>query len=155
GDHLWYLGRPSTKGTIWSRFADVPDEVVSVKVQGDSLYLLSRKGDLHGAILRVPLRTSKLADAKVVVPPSDRDLTKWSAGGGGLLVFDVLRGASRVRAFDFSGKARGEVAVPARTDVSPEDAADAGGQYLGLTSWTTPLAIHRLDMRTLALKKTP
>ncbi|WP_394823421.1 prolyl oligopeptidase family serine peptidase [Pendulispora albinea] len=155
GDCLWLVGQPSAKGYAWSRFAEEADAVGEVKASSDALYVLSRKGDLRGAILRVPLRSGRLADAKVVVPPSDRELTDMAVAGDALVVFDILRGSSRARAFDRSGKLRGEVRLPARATVNAATATEAGALYVMVESFTEPLSIQRLDARTLDLHKTP
>ncbi|WP_394836649.1 prolyl oligopeptidase family serine peptidase [Pendulispora rubella] len=154
GDHRWFVGTPSAKGYTWSLLADVADAVADVETSRDALFIVSRKSDPHGAVLRVPARTPRLEGAKVVVPASDRDLTKISVTGDALVVFDIARASIHGRVFDLGGKLRGDARFPERANVFP--AAEANGAlYLNVVSYTAPLSVQRLDAKSLELKKTP
>ena len=155
GEHIWYVGQASAKGYTWTHFADAADSVADVDTTRDSLFVLSRKGDARGAVLRVPLRTPRLADGKVIVAPSERELTDVSVAGDALVVFDIARAATRARAFDLSGKLRGDVHLPERSSVTPSTAAKDGSLYVSVISYTAPLSIQRLDTKALDLRKTP
>ncbi|HWL88103.1 MAG TPA: prolyl oligopeptidase family serine peptidase [Polyangiaceae bacterium] len=155
GDHIWFVGRTAHKGTAWSRFAEPADGVAEVVASRDALYVLSRKGDLRGSVLRVPSRTPRLAKGKTLVPASDRELTHISVAGDALLAFDIVRGSSRARAFDTSGKLRGDLHLPARATVLPTATTETGAAWVSVETFTEPKAIQRVDTRTLDLHKTP
>jgi len=154
GDFRWFVGTPSAKGYTWNLLADVADAVAHVETSRDALFVLSRKGDTRGAVLRVPARAPRLDGAKVVVPASDRELTKLSVTGDTLVVFDIAHASIRGRVFDLGGKLRGDARFPERANVAA--AAEANGSlYLNVISYTAPLSVQRLDAKTLELKKTP
>ncbi|WP_394823422.1 prolyl oligopeptidase family serine peptidase [Pendulispora albinea] len=155
GDVLWFIGQPSAKGYTWSRFAGESDAIAAVDTTRDALFAISRRGDARGAIVRVPLRAPKLSEAKVIVPPSERELRDVSVAGDALVVFDIARGSTRARAFDLSGKLRGDVKLPERSSVHPATAASDGALYVSVVSYTEPLSVQRLDARKLELQTTP
>ncbi len=154
GDRIWLVGRPSGAGYAWSRFAEAADGVAAVEVTDDALFVLSRKSDLRGAVLRVPTKTALLADATVVVPASDRELTTLAASKDVLVAFDIAKGSSRARAFRPTGGALGEVALPARATVDAAAVGADGTVYLDVVTYTTPLAVHALDAQKLTLRRT-
>ncbi|WP_394836589.1 prolyl oligopeptidase family serine peptidase [Pendulispora rubella] len=155
GDRLWYVGQPSVKGYTWTRLAEGSDGIPEMGVARDALYLLSRKGDPRGSIVRIPIRTPRLAEGKVVVPASDRELTGVVATKNQLVVFDIVRAASRARSFDLSGKLRGEVRLPERSTVEPTMPAPNGSLYVEMESYAAPPSIRRLDPGAFELQKTP
>ncbi|WP_394825814.1 prolyl oligopeptidase family serine peptidase [Pendulispora albinea] len=153
GDRLWFVGQPSAKGFAWSQLAGIADAIDVAGTSRGALYLLSRKGDPRGAIVRVPTRAPRLSEGKVIVPTEARELTNLAIAGDTLVVFDIAGGPTRARAFDPDGKPRGEIALPPRSAVSPEMAWN-GALYVSVVSYTEPLAMQRLDPGTLQLKAT-
>jgi len=154
GDRIWFVGRPTAKGYTWTQLADVADAVAEVEASRDALFVLSRKGDMRGAIVRLPIRATRLADGKEIVPASERELTDLAVTGDSLVAFDIARGNSRARAFDLSGKLRGDVHLPERATVKPEAAAENGALYVSVESYTSPPSIQKLGPRALDLQKT-
>jgi prolyl oligopeptidase len=100
------------EGGHWTQVTHFEDEIVSAKVGGGSLYLLSRKDAPRGQILRLPLSHLELSKATIVVPQSSGSGSEDSARGsiesfastpGRLYVTDMIGGPSRVRVVDDQG----------------------------------------------------
>jgi prolyl oligopeptidase len=92
----------------WTQITHFEDGIVSVKFGVDpALYLLSRKDAPRGQILRLPLSSLDLAQAKIVVPQtlggvSENDrasIEDFVSSWDRLYVIDIVGGPSRVRIF--------------------------------------------------------
>lgn len=155
GDPLWFVGQPSARGYTWSTLAVVADAVAKVESSRDALFVLSRKGDARGAVLRVPLRAPRLSEGKVLVAASERELTEIAVTRDALVAFDIARASTRARVFDVSGKLRGEARLPERSNVGRAAEAKDGSLFVSVSSFKAPRSIQRLDTKTLELRKTP
>jgi prolyl oligopeptidase len=144
----------------WTQLTHFEDGIVSVKFgPGDgssegALYLLSRRDAPRGQILRLPLTQLDLAQAKVLVPQSsgsgtdegDRaSIENFIPTFGHLYVVDIMGGPSRVRVFDYQGKALPAPPLPPISTVD-QVVAIGGGDVLFYTStYLEPPAWYRFD----------
>jgi len=140
----------------WTQVTHFEDGIVSAKVGGDSLYVLSRKNAPRGEILRLPLSDPALAHAQVVVPQSPgtgpdessrASIDYFVAAPGHLYVVDIMGGPSRVRVFDDHGHGLGAPALPAISAIG--QVISMGSDALFYTStYLDPPAWYRLDAAT-------
>src|SRR5262249_51964552 len=96
---------------IWRPIAAFADQGLSARFGADGgLYLLSFRGAPRGRLLRLPPGGESLEKAAVVVPESDAVLERFAMTEHLLFVGDIVGGGpSRLRVFDLSGAAKGEV----------------------------------------------
>ncbi len=110
GEFAHYLLGPSGKWVQLSRFED---KVTGAAFgQDQALYLLSRRGTPRGQILRMPLATPDLKEAKTIVKESDAAIAGYVATDSRLYVVDLVGGPSQVRVFDLHGEPQKPVPVP-------------------------------------------
>jgi prolyl oligopeptidase len=115
GEYALYLLGPSG---AWARVADFTDKAVGASFgPGGTLYVLSVKDAPRGKILRLSLSDADISKATAVVPESEAVIEGFRTTDSRLYVRDLVGGPSRVRIFDLSGKALGEVPVPAVSSV--------------------------------------
>ncbi len=135
GDFMHHLRTPDGK---WIQLTKFEDQITAPAfgAPGDnSLYLLSRKGTPLGKILRLPLNSPDLKNAKVAVPESavaidalrfgpNRLVTGFTPTASGLYVVDVDGGPSRLRFVNRDGKT---TVVPLPPVASVEDLVPVKG----------------------------
>jgi prolyl oligopeptidase len=101
GEYAHYLLGPSGK---WQQLTKFTDKIsTSVFGQDDALYLLSRAGAPRGKLLRLPLATPELAQAKVLVPESLATIESFVPTAQRLYIADLVGGPSQIRVFDLKG----------------------------------------------------
>ncbi len=104
GGDLAFWVRP-TSGGAWTRFADFADRVVDASYGADdALYLLSRKDASRGKVLRMPLATPSLDQAKVVVPEGKAGIEEVVPTRSRLYVREIEGGPSRLRVYGLDGR---------------------------------------------------
>ena len=147
----------------WTQVTHFEDGIVSAKIgPRNDLYLLSRKDAPRGQILRLPLPSLPLSQAKVVVRQSLGSGTDESARAsiesfvptaGGLYVTDIIGGPSRLRVYDQGGLLSTTISPPisAIDQVEPVGGGDA---LLYISSFLQPRAWWRFDGRQKKLLRT-
>ena len=75
----------------------------------DGLFLLSRKTNANGEVLRVPFENPVLSKAKSVVPASETAIDEIHVAGSRLYVVDIVGGPSEVRMFTLAGAPLGKL----------------------------------------------
>ncbi len=136
-------------------FASFTDGVAAARFGFDALYLLSRKRNPSGEVLRVPLAQPDLAHATVVVPASDRAIEDLHLAGNVLCVFDQLGGPMGARRFGTDGKPLGELPVPPLSSLSGFVALGGDAFAVSLESYTQPERWVRWDAAANAFTPTP
>src|SRR6266571_2307333 len=97
GDFAHYLLGPEDN---WKRLTQFSDQIKAARLGRDNaLYLLSRAGAPRGKILRLPLDNPELANATMIVPPSDAVIQFIEPTANALYVGDLLGGPSQIRRF--------------------------------------------------------
>lgn len=156
GDFAHYLLTP---GGHWTELAGFSDTISAAAFgPDDALYLFSRKDAPRGKILRLPLATPHLVQAKTVVPESEVAIEGMIyAGDYGpnfvptatrLYVVDQVGGPSQIRVFDHEGRFLQTVPIPETSAVGQVlSGAEDELLFLNMT-YVTPPAWHRFDPRT-------
>jgi prolyl oligopeptidase len=116
GEFAHYLLKPSGK---WVQLTRFEDKITAAAFgQDQALYLLSRHGTPRGRMLRLPLATPDLKEAKTIVKESDAAIAGYVATDSRLYVVDLVGGPSQVRVFDLHGKPQKPVPTPPVSSVS-------------------------------------
>ena len=130
-----------TKSGKWTRFADIPDQIIHASFGPDNkLYLLSIKDAPSGKVIRIDPAKPDLAKADVLVPGSDATIQGFVVTKSKLYTQDVLGGPSQVRIFDLKGKASGTVPIPPISSVRQIVAMDGDEILFRNQSYTEPPA---------------
>jgi prolyl oligopeptidase len=125
-----------TADTAWKKVADDSDDITTLDVHDDDLFLVSHKDASRYKVLRTSLSNPDLAKAALVVPPSEVVVINIAAAADGLYIQDLDGGIGRLRRLAYgSGKVE---AVKLPFDgaiqslfVNPTEK----GAWLELTSW--------------------
>src|SRR5260370_4888494 len=97
----------------WHQITCLADQITHAEFGLDGyLYLLSRQNAPRGKILRLPLQTANLKNARVVVSQSDVVIRSFLPTLSRLYLSDLIGGPSQVRIFDLTGHSQGMVPVP-------------------------------------------
>lgn len=144
----------------WTQLTHFEDSIVSVKFgPGErggegALYLLSRKDAPRGQILRLPLATIDLAQAKVLVPqtsgsgPDESDhasIEDFIPTWGHLYVIDIMGGPSHIRVFDNKGQPLPAPPLPPIAAVDGAIPTGGGDLLFYLSTYLEPSAWYRFD----------
>jgi prolyl oligopeptidase len=125
-----------TADTAWKKVADDSDDITTLDVHGDDLFLVSHKDASRYKVLRTSLSNPDLAKAALVVPPSEVVVMNVAVAADGLYIQDLDGGIGRLRRLSYgSGKVEAvrlpfEGAIQSLF-VNPTDE----GAWLELTSW--------------------
>jgi prolyl oligopeptidase len=117
----------------WKQITRFSDEITAVAFGDDALYMLSRQHAPHGKLLRLPLASPVLENAKTIVPESSAVIQDFQFSLAGpqpsfvptanlLYVTELTGGPSEIHIFDHSGKESGTVPsepVSAITQIVP------------------------------------
>lgn len=102
GEFAHYFLGPSGQ---WTQLTSYADKVIgAVFGRDEALYLLSRKSAPRGKILRLPLATPELSNARMLVPQTDATIERFMPTASRLYVVDLVGGPSQLRVFDLMGK---------------------------------------------------
>jgi prolyl oligopeptidase len=110
GEYAHYLLGPENH---WLQLTHFRDQVKDGEFgRDDALYLLSRQNAPRGKILRMPLASPSLAQAKVVVPESTAVIEGFSPSASGLYVQDLVGGPSQIRFFNLKHPGEKPAIIP-------------------------------------------
>lgn len=142
-----------TKSGKWSRFADIPDQVVHSAFGPDGhLYLLSIKGAPRGQVIRIDPAKPDLAKADVLVAQSDVTIQGFTVTKSKLYTQDLVGGPSQVRIFDLKpGSKAAVMPIPAISSVRQLVAMSGDDILFRNQSYTEPPAWYTFK----AKDKTP
>jgi len=117
--------------------ADDSDDVTTLDVHGDDLFLLSHKDASRYKVLRTSLSNPDLAKAALVVPPSEVVVINITAAADGFYVQDLDGGIGRLRRLPYGSGSAESVKLPFDGAIqalftNPMEK----GAWLELTSWT-------------------
>jgi prolyl oligopeptidase len=129
--------------TPWRKIIDTDDGVVSLDLRGDDLYLVTHKNAPRFQVIRVSLSHPDLAQAQVIIPPSEAVIIGVSAMADALYVQELDGGISRLLRMNYAeGMAK---AIPLPVDGSIVlDGGDPrlAGVIFDLSSWTKATKIY-------------
>jgi prolyl oligopeptidase len=152
GEFAFYLlGSPGT----WVKVAGFEDKATAALFgPGDELFVLSLKGAPRGQVLKVSVKEPQIAKAAVVVPESEGVIEGFRPTATRLYVEEMLGGPSRVKVFDFAGKALGEVPVPPVSSVGLGPRMGGDDLLLFSSGYLEPGAWFRYDAAKGKLERT-
>ncbi len=153
GDYAHFLCGPDGK---WTQLTQFSDGVKAVVVGDDAVYMLSRDHAPRGKLLRAPLATPELKNAKVIVPESAAVITDFRYTLAGmqptftatktrLYVTVQVGGPTEIRIFDHDGRDLGT--VPTEPVSTSSSILPLGGDAIlfGNVSYVQPWAWYRYD----------
>ncbi|MGA2902843.1 MAG: prolyl oligopeptidase family serine peptidase, partial [Candidatus Korobacteraceae bacterium] len=153
GDYAHFLCGPDGQ---WTQITQFSDGIKAIAIGEDALYMLSRHHAPHGKILRAPLGSPALKNAKVIVPESAAVIQdfRFSLAGSQpsfvptatrLYVTELVGGPTEIRIFDHDGRDLGTVpAEPVSTII--QILPLQGDEILfGNVSYVDPMAWFRYD----------
>jgi prolyl oligopeptidase len=143
GEFAHYLLGPSDKWVQLTKFADKISSAVFGR--DEALYLLSRDGAPRGKILRLPLATPELSQAKVVVPESAATIESFVPTQSRLYVEDLLGGPSQIRVFDLKGQEQKPVPVKPISSVGQMVRMEGDEILFRTETFVDPPAWYRYD----------
>lgn len=118
--------------------------------QDGSLFIVTDEGAPHWHVFKVdPKRTERSAWVEIVKEDPDATIDGFAIIGGKLAIRYLEKASSRMSVFELDGKKAYDVALPGIGTVSGPigDPTDEVA-YFGYQSFTTPLEIHELSVKT-------
>ena len=153
GDYEHFLCGPAGK---WMQITQFSDGIKAVVVGNDAVYMLSRDLAPRGKLLRAPLNSPELRNAKVIVPESSaviQDVQYTLAGmqpmftptATLLYVTELAGGPTEIHVFDHNGRELGT--VPSEPVSTITQILPLGGDTIlfGNVSYVDPMARYRYD----------
>jgi prolyl oligopeptidase len=138
GDFAHYLLGPDGS---WKQITQFSDQIKAARLGRDNaLYLLSRADAPRGKILRLPLDNPELANATMIVPPSDAVIQFMEPTASALYVGDLLGGPSQIRRFGLDGKNETLIPIPKISAVSEMESLEDNSLLFRDVSYTEPAA---------------
>ncbi len=153
GNYEHFLCGPDGK---WMQITQFSDGIKAVVVGSDALYMLSRDHAPRGKLLRSPLSSPELKNAKVIVPESSKVIQDFQYTLAGmqptfvptatrLYVTESVGGPTEIRIYDQTGHDLGT--VPSRPVSTITSILPLGGDAIlfGNVSYVEPMARYRYD----------
>jgi prolyl oligopeptidase len=139
----------------WRKIVDFSDDIRSIVVQDDELYLLSYKNTPRFRVLRVDAKNPDLASAREVVPAGQAVITGIAAARDALYVQLLDGGIGRLLRVDYKDHSRSEIKLPYNGAIFDwaTDSREAG-VLVGLHSWVKPPGYFVLASSHSALTET-
>jgi prolyl oligopeptidase len=106
GQYEHFLRDPAGQ---WNQITLFSDEISAVAFGDDAVYMLSRQHAPRGKILRLPLATPDLKNAKTIIPESPAVIQSFVPTANLLFLTQLVGGPSEIHIFDHSGKELGRV----------------------------------------------
>jgi prolyl oligopeptidase len=99
-----FIADASTFGstTKWRRAVAPADEVTAFALQGNNLYLLSRKNAPRNKIMRLSTASGTMANASVFVPHGDHVLAQIEVAQDALYIRELFSGVDRLQRVNFA-----------------------------------------------------
>src|SRR5438128_34126 len=143
GDFAHYLLGPDGN---WKQLTQFSDQVKAARIGRDgALYLLSRADAPRGKILRAPLDKPELANATMIVPPSDAVIQFMEPTAETIYVGDLLGGPSQIRRFGLDGTGEAIVPIPNISAVTEMESLEDNSLLFRDVSYTEPAAWFHLN----------
>ena len=122
----------------WIAIAGFEDEITDIELTPDSVYLLANHGTPRGRVVRMPVKTPGLSQARELVPQSARVIDALARAQDGLYLKIMDGGISRLQRMDWSGKVT-EVALPFDgTLAALSTNAHEDGAWFSFQGWLAP-----------------
>src|SRR6267142_1506466 len=129
----------------WTQLTQFNDEIKAARIgRDDALYLLSRADAPRGKILRVSLDKAELANATVIVSPSEAVIQFMEPTAEAIYVGDLLGGPSQIRRFALDGTGETIVPIPSISAVTEMESLEDNSLLFRDVSYTEPAAWFHL-----------
>ena len=146
------LGQPAIP---WKRIADFSDQIKSIVIRGDDLFLLSYKNAPHFRVLRTSAKNPDLAHAREVVPPGTAVIDRIAGARDALYVQLLDGGIARLLRVDYENYSRREIKLPYQGNIFELYATQQqAGALVAMDSWVKPPAYFVFDPGTSRLVAT-
>lgn len=140
--------------TSWKKLVNVDNEVTSLDVRGDDVYLLTHKGASRFKVVHVRLPEADFDRADVIVPPSEMVLRDVKAAQDAVYIPALDGGLGRLWRVPYGGKPE-QVKLP--VDGAIQDLFTdprLPGALIRLASWTTSQLYYAYDPKSGTLTDT-
>ncbi|HEY0736960.1 MAG TPA: prolyl oligopeptidase family serine peptidase [Herpetosiphonaceae bacterium] len=139
----------------WTRLATVEDGVRNFAIDGDTLYLVTRRTSPRYEVLALTLPNTDLSQARVMVPESQAVIESVCVTDDYLLIRELDAGIGRLRRVALAGGELESVALPVNgTIVEWACDSESPDVVLYMTSWTVSPRAFRYDTRSGAVEDT-
>ncbi len=136
----------SAASVPWKLFCDVDDDVTGFDVHGSDLYLISHHHASRFKVLRTKISNPDVAQAEVVVPPSEAVIQNVAAASDALYVQELDGGIGRLVRLDYSGGKPQRIPLPFDGSVALTGTDQRiPGTLLDLATWTKARKIYAYD----------
>jgi len=153
GEYEHFLRRTDGK---WIQVTQFSDGIKSVALGEDALYMLSRDHAPRGKLLRAPLQTPTIKDAKTIVPEGVAAIQDFRFSISGfqpsfvptatrLYVTELVGGPSEIRIYDHEGRDLGIVPSEPVSTITQILPLHEDGILFGNVSYVDPMAWFRYD----------
>jgi len=137
------VGKP---GTPWEKICDVSDDVTTLAVHGDELYLLSHKGAPHFKVIRTSLSHPDVEHAAVVAPESDDVIKDIETAQDALYVQETDGILGVLKRLSYQGGTPEEVELPFEGAIGLSGMDERiPGALIVMTSWARAPRIYSFD----------
>lgn len=146
------IGKPDTP---WEKICDVADDVTSLAIHGDEIYLLSHKDAPHFKVLRTTLSHPDVERAEVVVPESERVIKDVETAQDALYVQETDGIVGVLERWSYQGGTAEEVKLPfeGAAELSGVDERIPGA-LITMTSWVRAPRIYAFDEQKRTISDT-
>ena len=139
----------------WKKIAEFEDEVKSVALHGDDLFLLTYKNSPRFRIVRVSAADPDLAGAREVLPEGTAIIEQIAAARDALYVRLLDGGVGRLLRIDYKTYRTREIKLPYQGTIFELNASlQHSGVLVGMSSWTRPPAYFEFDANKNSLVET-
>ena len=120
----------------WTKLADVDDGVSACDYHGDTLYRVTTKDAPRGKVVAVDLRHPVLAEARTVIPASERVVEGVECSSEAVYVKELDGGVGKIKRTDWAGHVS-DVVLPFEGTISSMTAdSNLPGFVFHLEGWT-------------------
>lgn len=138
-----------TVNTSWTKVADDSEDITSLDIHGDDLFLLSHKDASRFKVLRTSLSKPDLAKATLAVPPGEAVIVNIAAAADGLYIQDLDGGIGKLRRLSYSSGSAEALKLPFDGAIqSLVTNPTEPGAWLELVGWTKPPLWYVLDRKS-------
>ncbi|HWB08141.1 MAG TPA: prolyl oligopeptidase family serine peptidase [Pirellulales bacterium] len=146
----------------WTQVTRFEDRVVEAALGSDeALYLISRADAPRGKVLRLPLQSLKLGEARCIVPESEVTIVShfglhpsFVVTPNRLYLLDQVGGPNEVRIFDHGGRQHGKLPLPELASVGGMLATEGDDVLFQAQTFIAPAAWYAFSAQSGQATKT-
>jgi prolyl oligopeptidase len=139
----------------WKKIASLDDEIATIDMHGDDVYLMTYKGTPRYKVIHINLANSDLTKAETAFPASEAVVTNIGAAKDALYVQTLDGGVGRLWRVDYQAGPPKPIKLPYEgTAFIGWIDQETEGLLFGLTSWTKSNAYFAYNPKTQAASDT-